>query len=144
MAPALVWADADLGAYRDAAGVRLYPDHELSDVWYLTPPAPRLAIGVDGEPGYALDFLRYSGRGGTGDESVFWARAVLELELTRERPAGRMAAIREELASAGIPEPVFRTMPVSGASLRLLFGDLEKSSTEGARWRDRVSGADSR
>ena len=132
--PVYAWAAPDLGAYRDIEGVRVFRDHQNPNVWYLAPAPPALGEGADQTPDYGLDIYRYLGRKGTGDQELFWVKGVLSAGLTRDRDAGIPGRIRRALKSQGAADPRLRSIPVSGAQVKLLFADQSQTWTQGSRW----------
>ncbi len=129
-----VWAAPDLGQFCDIAGVRIYRDHQRDDTWYLTPPAPQLALRGDGEPDFGFDLYRYLGSQATGDQHAFWVRGILTLTVSRNWEPAVTERIRQELTTARGKRPKLRSMPIAEARIRLLFGDLDASWRQGSRW----------
>jgi hypothetical protein len=130
-------AAPDLGTYRDVEGVRAYRDHQQSELWYLTPAQPGLGRGAKGAPDYGLDIYRYLGRKGTGDQGLFWLRAVLSVGIVRERSSEITWRIRKALRAAGVSRPRLRSVPVAAAEVRLVFADQSQTWNQGTRWGDR-------
>jgi hypothetical protein len=102
----ICWAAPNLGEFRDIAGVRVYRDHQRTDL----------------------------GSQATGDRNAFWVRGVLSLNITREWQAKVTAQIRDALTESEGKRPKLRSMPVAEARIRLLFGDLDLSWQQGSRW----------
>lgn len=118
------WGAPNLDGFRDAAGVRIYPDHQKADRFYLAPAAPQL--NTSGGAGYGLDVFRYVGTKAAGDQGAFRVRGVLSLSWVRERSPAQTASIRKTIRSEGIAVPKLRSMPVSRTTVRLLYGGLER------------------
>lgn len=134
-APAL--AAPDLGTFKDLEGVRVYRDHKQRNLWYLSPAMPRIATRENGLPDYALDEYRYHGRSGTGDREQFWARGILSVGISRDRDPGMTNAIRKVLRTSGVSAPRLRSMPVTGAEVRLMYADQGQSWQQATRWSGR-------
>ena len=126
-------AAPNLEACRDIRGVRIYQDHRQNNLWYLTPPPPIIGRNQDG-PDYGLDVFRYHGRKGTADQGVFMARGILSVGIERKREPGVTAAIRKALVNSGIKNPRLKSMPVTGAEIKLMFGDQLTTLQQKSRW----------
>jgi hypothetical protein len=118
------WGAPDLDGFRDVAGVRIYPDPEKSDRFYLAPTAPQLNTSQGA--GYGLDVFRYVGTKAAGDQGAFRVRGVLSLSWIRERSPAQTASIRRAIRAEGISSPKLTSMPVSRTTVRLLYGGLER------------------
>jgi len=127
-------AAPDLGAYQDIEGVRVFRDHQNSNIWYLAPAPPALREGADQTPDYGLDIYRYLGRKGTGDQDLFWVKGVFSAGIIRDRDAAAPGRIRSSLKSQGAADPRLRSMPVAGAQVQLLFADQGQTWNQGSRW----------
>ncbi len=130
-------AAPNLDVYRDIQGILVYQDHQQKNIWYLTPAAPQIARSDDNTPDYGLDVFRYHGRKGTGDQGAFLVRGILSVAVERKRPSGVTMAIRKVLSNSGIKNPRLRSMPVSGAEIKLLFADQGASWQQKSRWTGR-------
>ena len=127
-------AAPNLDVYRDIQGVRAYQDHKQKKIWYLAPAAPEIGRSQDNTPDYGLDVFRYHGRKGTGDQGAFIVRGILSVAVEKKRPSGVTAAIRKALGNSGIKNPRLRSMPVSGAEIKLMFADQGASWQQKSRW----------
>lgn len=127
-------AAPDLGQFRDIDGIRIYRDHLRQDTWYLTPATPQLAERDDHSPALGFDLFRYYGRQATGDQQEFWAHGILTLTVERQRPAQQLSAIRKVLQTAGVKRPKLRSMPITGADIRLLYAGQKQQWQQGSRW----------
>ncbi|WP_456473284.1 hypothetical protein [Desulfolithobacter sp.] len=131
------FAAPDLGNFRDIEGVRVYGDNSRKDTWYLSPAPPALAAEPDGSPAYGLDIYRYLGRKGTGDQNYYWIRGVLSVRVERGVKGERTKKIRRALQRDGIPYPRLRSLPVTSASVTLVFADVTGTWQQGSRWKGR-------
>lgn len=127
-------AAPDLESYQDIDGVRIYQDHEHKTIWYPSPAPPALDEGPDQVPDYSLDFYRYLGRSGTGDQEVYWSKGVFSAGIQRGRDPDTPRRIRKVLQSKGISSPRLLSMPVSETRITLLFSDHSRTWTRKSRW----------
>ena len=132
---ASVWASPDLDQFTDIQGKRIYRDQVKTDLFYLSPSPPVLALGPDGLPGVSFDIFRYHGRSGTGDSDRFRVKGVLSLELQRDHTKKVLKQIKSRLKKTyGVRYPKFKSMPVAQTRGRLIFGDKTMSWSQSSRW----------
>ena len=127
-------AAPNLDVYQDIQGVRAYQDQQQKNLWYLAPAAPEIGQNQDNTPDYGLDVFRYHGRKGTGDQGSFLVRGILSVAVERKRPSAVTTATRKTLGNSGIKKPRLRSMPVSGAEIKLMFADQGASWQQKSRW----------
>ncbi|MBN2426865.1 MAG: hypothetical protein JXK94_00855 [Deltaproteobacteria bacterium] len=132
-----LWAAPNLGVYIDVEGVRVYQDHEKANTWYLSPATPVVSEDKEKGPDFGLEIYRYLGSKGTGDQNLFRVRGIFQVNIERETRAKLNSLIRKKLKNRKITNLKLRSMPVSEARIRLLFGDQSQTWSQGSRWGQR-------
>ena len=118
----------------NAVQTRICPDNRDRSMWYIFPPAPEIALKEDGTPDYHLSLYHYAGRKGTGDEEKFWAKGIFTLNIVRKHQRNTVVSIRKLLMRRGIKKPKLRSIPISTANIKLVFGSSVTQYTSGTRW----------
>jgi hypothetical protein len=128
-------ASPNLDHYQDIEGVRVYKDHQKSNLFYLAPGMPVLETKSDNLPDYFFEIYRYMGRKGTSDSGKFWVKGVLNIGIQSGREKKVTKKIKKKLSQEhNIKYPKLRSMPVVKTDGKLLFSDQEVKWSQGTRW----------
>lgn len=104
---------------RRTGGGWCFPDHRERGVWWLAPPAPRLAE-IDGTPAVDFTVYHYQGARATADDGQSWGGALLQFSLETPATGADAAAVRRALG----PVAELRLLPAAVIVAEVVFAGV--------------------
>ncbi|HSL17296.1 MAG TPA: hypothetical protein VLB51_05255 [Methylomirabilota bacterium] len=107
---------------RRTGGGWCFPDHRERGVWWLAPPAPRLA-DIDGEPAVDFTVYHYQGARATADDGQAWGGALLQFTLEAPAIGAEATAARRALGSVA----ELRPLPAAVVDAEVVFAGVNSA-----------------